>query len=211
MLAVLTLPSFYVLVRVLKFSVHVRLFGLFAFATLPQAFSQQIQPEGLAEATGLFTLVWLSIVLKKLYDGSHRKRWHMLAGLALGLCVMASPGSAYTGAMVMCSAFAGWMMVVAGGRERLDVFAGMALVAAVGLVVSSVYLAPSLINHGPDVFLVSFIGQHSSPVMHVARSARSFIGLALYANATTQLGFSGFMSEAIRHRFWIMVCSGFCS
>ena len=67
------MPFFYILTRVLGLPLGARLLALFVFATAQGAFSQQIEPEGLAEATGTLTLIWLAIGLKQVHENPGTK------------------------------------------------------------------------------------------------------------------------------------------
>lgn len=62
-ITLLTLPSFYILIRVIKFEYWTRMAIFAAFAIYPNAFREQIEGKGLAEAFGTLSIIWFMISL----------------------------------------------------------------------------------------------------------------------------------------------------
>ncbi len=206
-IALLAVPFFYILTRVLGLPLWARLLALFVFATAQGAFSQQIEPEGLAEATGTLTLIWLAIGLKQVHDNPEPSWRHLITGAALGSCVMASPGSAY-GSAAMCVGFAAWQIVSRRGA-RQEAMVGMVLIAAAGLAASAPYLVPVVVNHGPDAFLEPFASEHGSLVPRITAAAQTFLRLVVSGghelfilDAAVAVGLA---HELIKRRWWMAV------
>lgn len=211
LITLLTVPSFYLLTGVLGLKSETRLMALFVFAIAGTAFSAQIEAAGLAEAAGTLTLIWLAIGLSKVGNGSSLSWWHILTGVSLGLCVMASPGSAYASA-VLCMLFTGWQMCFGSGA-RSQTLKEMMVVAATGFLVSAIYVIPTLANHGPGIFLGPFANQHGSPGHWILDSARALLQFSVlwspregfFLNAVVAFGL---LHEVTRRRWWLVVWLG---
>ena len=94
LLAVAALLSFHALTRQLSFDIPARLFALWAYATMPAAFQQQVQGGGLAESAGSLGLIWFAGSLVRARTlGTARS--YVRAGAFWAITVLASPGSAY--------------------------------------------------------------------------------------------------------------------
>ena len=206
-IALLAVPSFYMLTRVLGLPLGARLLALFVFATARVAFSPQIEPEGLAEAAGTLSLVWLAIGLKHVYDNPKPGWRHLLAGAALGICVMASPGSAY-GSAAMCLGFAAWQIASCHGLRR-EAMTGMTVIAVAGVATSAPYIIPVLVNHGPDAFIEPFANENGSLVFRIIDVAQTLSRLAISGsrelfllNAAVAVGLT---HELIKRRWWMAV------
>ena len=208
LIALLAVPFFYLLTGVLGLRPEVRLLTLFAFAVSGAAVQAQIAAAGLAEATGTLTIIWLIICLTKVRENRSPGWWHIFAGIALGLCVMASPGSAY-GSAALCTLFAVWQVASSPGARR-QAFGSMMVIAAIGFFVSAPYVILVLANHGLSIFLEPFLSQHGSPlprIFHVARELLQFTVLSnpregFFLNATVAFGLA---HEVIRRRYWMAV------
>ena len=208
LLSLTAVAFFYVLTGALNLRPEVRLLALFAFAVSEAAVSAQMEAGGLAEATGTLVLICLAIGLARVRDKGSTGRWHVLAGAALGLCVTASPGSAY-GSIVLFVLFAAWQVVSRRGA-RGETLVGMLLIATTGFVVSAFYVIPVLGNHGFGVLLETFANQHSSPVRRILvvfSDLSQFTVLwdlrqGFFMNAAVAFGI---LHEIVRRRWWMAV------
>lgn len=157
-IAVLTLPSFYLLTRQLGLSIRTRLAALVAYGTMPVAFLQPIEGAGLAEAFGSLALIWLAISLVQAHKrdtiGSYG-----LVGLLWAVCVLVSPGTAYASLptvlifVVLRFARANW-------RPNVRTIGFLVLAGAVAVLASGPYWLTVTANHGIEIFTDSFVFQH---------------------------------------------------
>ena len=169
LLAILAMPLLYLMTKVLGLPLPARLLALFVFAVMPSALEEPIQPEGLSEATGMLTLIGLGIGLKKIFERPRLGLWHVLTGAALGLCVMASPGSAY-GAAVLFLAFAIWRTAARTPVPRRERFMGLLVATGTGLLVSAPYLATATAHHGVGAFWMPFANVHAEEAAYTTQA-----------------------------------------
>ena len=206
LLSLAGVASFHILTGALNLRPVVRLLALFVFAISEAAVSPHLGAGGLAEAMGTLTLIWMAIGLA--WTNAHRgvERWHFLAGAALGLCVTASPGSAY-GSIVLFALYAGWQ-IVSGRGATGRTLASLLLISLVGFVVSAFYTVPVLVNHGFSVLIETFANEHGSPTTmarHLVSEIAQFTVLwnlkqGFFVNAAVALGM---LHELVRRR-WLM-------
>ena len=200
-LAVLSLPLFYVLTRALGLTRAQQLLSLSLFAVASIAFREHTISTGLAEVTGLLAMVTLAVVLVSRRQFG-RIQGVVIVGAALALCAMSSPGSAY-GGVVLFGVFT--LRDLLTHRDRMSgVVVNAAGAGLVGLLVSSWYWLPVIAAHGPDVFLTSFAGQHSwwwytTKLVDVTRFTDSNLGVVLCA-----LVLFGVAHEVMRRQFWLL-------
>ena len=208
LIASLSVPFFYLLTGVLRLRLEVRLLALFAFAISGAAFEAQIAAAGLAEAMGTLTIIWLTIGLAKVRENPCVGWWHILTGVALGMCVIASPGSAY-GSAVLCTLFAVWQMV-SRRSARWQTLLAMIVIAVTGLFVSAPYVVIVFVNHGLVVFLEPLVDQHGSPVSHIFDLVSGLLQFTVlwnpregfFLNAVVAFGL---IHEVVRRRWWMAV------
>ena len=206
LLSLAGVASFYILTGALNLKSEVRLLALFVFAISEAAVSPHLGAGGLAEAMGTLTLIWMAIGLARANTHSGVERWHVLAGAALGLCVAASPGSAY-GSIVLFVLFAAWQ-IVSGLRAKCKMLAGLLLIVVVGLLVSAFYSIPMLVNHGFGVLLETFANEHGSPATMARRLVSEIAQFTVlwnlkqgfFVNAAVALGL---LHELVRRRWWM--------
>jgi hypothetical protein len=153
-MACVSLPVFYQLAAETLETPRQRGIGLMVFATLPAAWESYIAGEGLAESVGIVVLMAYMAVLWRILQTPLEKKtgW---AGVLLGMCVLASPGSAY--AAVLLS-----LVMAAHSRRQ---WPKLMRVALIGLIVSCPYWLPVMWYHGPAQFVVPFESQHSDLVV----------------------------------------------
>lgn len=206
-LAVVSLPSFHVLTGAMRLPSDARLLSLFVFAVSWAAFEHQVESGGLAEAAGTLTLIWLAIAFVWLKEAPNTiGRWHILTGLTLGMCVMASPGSAYA-SILIAAIFSTYHLAVT--RD----FRAVIGVAAVCLLVSIPYWVPVLLHHGPGVITTSLGGQHGdSWLLGSLMRLLSFPVLwsAPQAFAAKIAVVAGMGHEALKRRWWIFIWLVIC-
>ena len=206
-IAVVSLLSFHVLTRVMRLRSDIRLISLFVFAVSWAAFEHQIEAGGLAEAAGTLTLIWLATAFAGLKKSPHTiSHWHILTGAALGLCIMASPGSAYA-SILLAAIFSTYHL--ANTRN----FRPVITVAIVSLLVSFPYWVPVLLNHGPGVITTSLAGQHErSWLLGSLTQLLSFSVLwsPTQAFAARVAVAAGMAHEILKRRWWIGIWLVIC-
>ncbi|MBI4731534.1 MAG: hypothetical protein HY781_05295 [Chloroflexi bacterium] len=158
LLAVLSLPAFYWMVKALTDDIRLRAAALFAFALMPSAFVNHIEAAGLADACGTLAMILYLGGLFRL-EKSPRLIPALLAGLFLGLCVLASPGSAY-GAVIISILFFLKFLVHDLKARTFRGSAWLLLAGLTGLLISAPYWLTVVGHHGFGVFLVPFLTQH---------------------------------------------------
>ena len=141
---------------------HLAIAGLFAYALMPAAFINQIEAAGLAESLGTVTLIlYLGLLLR----WAKHPNWKdtILAGLALGFCVLSSPGSAYAATLFSAAFFI--LTSIQGLINRsLKPTGKLMILGLIGIIISAPYWLSVLHNHGSDFFITPFLGQHQSSV-----------------------------------------------
>ena len=206
-IAVVSLLSFHVLAGAMRLRSDVRLLSLFIFAVSWAAFEHQVEAGGLAEATGTLTLIWLAIAFVRLKESPNTiGRWHILTGVTLGMCVMASPGSAYA-SVLLAAIFSTCHLAVT--RDLRRVIA----VAAICLLVSLPYWVPVLLHHGPGVITASLGGQHGDawlPGSLMRLLSFPVLWSAPQAFAAKIAVVAGMAHETLKRRWWIVVWLVIC-
>jgi hypothetical protein len=202
LIAVLSLPAFYWMMRQYSESRPLALGSLIVFTLMPESFSNQIVAAGLAEAFGLLAIV---LYLGWLFRFERKPGWAnaVVAGVLLGSCVLSSPGSAYAAAILSVLFFA--KLVIAGFRSRsFEPAAWLLLTALVGLLVSAPYWLTVISRFGADLFIRSFAAQHRD---HLASRLRD---IAHFSVSGGQFGFiwswlalAGFLWAALNRRWFV--------
>ena len=201
-LAVLSLPSFHVLTGVMRLRPEVRLLALFVFAVSWAAFEHQVETGGLAESAGTLSLVWLSIAFAKIRGiPCTPGRWHILTGVTLGICIMASPGSAYA-SVVLAGVFSIWHMATA---RNLRV---IAVVSVTCLLVIIPYVFSTLVHHGLSIITLPFLHQHGGNWFQ--ETVMRLLGFSVLwgphqAFAAKVAVASGVAHEIFIRRWWVVV------
>ncbi len=181
-ISVLAFFSFFYLVIKLCQGPAFEVSALAAFAVLPNLVSEQIAASGLAEALGTLALVWFGIGLLSFY----RSGRVLLPGVCLGLCVLASPGSA----VAVVPAFAILAGVCLARRRPL---LPLVWIGLIGTALAAPYLLTVTANHGSGVFTASlrdetglsanpsFLGSLLQPLLEfdAVRGPRPLLWLAL--------------------------------
>jgi len=162
LISLLTLPAFYWMIRQATGAAdhNLALAGLFAYALIPAAFIYEVEAAGLAEACGALALILYLGLLSRWKQSSNLRRT-LLAGLALGGCVLSSPGSAYAATVFSILLFF-WSSVTGLKSRRFRPIGWLLLVGIVGLIVSAPYWLTVMQNHGSDFFIRPFLGQHEA-------------------------------------------------
>jgi hypothetical protein len=160
LIAAFSLPVFYWMVSQVTEDNFIQAAALLAFALMPSAFVNQIEGAGLAEAFGtLALLTYLGFIFR------FAKTPHFLpalwSGISLGLCVLASPGSAYGAVIVSVIFFVKFLIQDINDHSYLHstwlLFTGL-----IGLIVSSPYWLTILGHHDLRIFLTTFLSQQSN-------------------------------------------------
>ncbi len=162
--AIVALFSFTLLIRALKLQPLIGGFALLAFATLPSAYYEQLESAGLAEAFGSLAAIFLCTTLANVYFRDTATN-HIFTGLALGLCVLASPASAYA-AVLLFVTFSG-IHVYRSKGHRIAAFGRLTGTGVIGLLVASPYLFSLVQNHGTGVVWDVLQAESSSPASNL--------------------------------------------
>ncbi len=152
LVAALTVPSFYFLLRKLTDDQNFVVAALFAYALMPAAFVNQIEAAGLAEAFGTFSLIWYTYFLLRVKES--RKIGNIVgAGIFLAASVASSPGSAV--AAVVGSLLLFGQMLKNGNKHKFR----LVFVGILGFILSAPYWFVVARNHGFDIFITPMSGQ----------------------------------------------------
>lgn len=134
------------------------LVGTFGYAFLANAFSNQIEAGGLAESFGsLALLIYFASLFHYRKQPTNAKA--ALTGLALGICVLSSPGSAIA-ASILLALLA--VEALSTRKEKIRVLLQMGIVAITGAVLSAPYLLTVILNHGRGFFILPVLAQYQS-------------------------------------------------
>ncbi|MCX6053375.1 MAG: hypothetical protein NTZ74_00380 [Chloroflexi bacterium] len=159
--AILSLPLFYLLTRAAGLSRRIALLAFAAFAIMPNAFIDQIEGAGLAEAFGTLAILWFLIECFKILQGAslpHSLRQFLLLGVSWAVCIVSSPGSAYASVLV----FLGFSIVLLRDKSFRPSIGKLVLSGITAMVLSCPYWLTVIVNHGAGVFLGSFSSQQNS-------------------------------------------------
>lgn len=128
------------------------LIALTAYALLPNAFFNQIEAAGLAEAFGSLALI-LFFDLALAYRLKRDLRTSLLAGLGLSLCVVSSPGSALGGTLVSLLLAAETAFLYR-WREGILPYRSLLTAALTAVIASAPYWLTVVLRHGLNVFFL---------------------------------------------------------
>ena len=179
------------------------LIALFAFALIPNAFSNPIEAAGLAEAFGLLALLlYLGWLFR--FERAPGVRAGVLAGIFLGLCVLSSPGSAYAAALVSVLFFA--KALVAGIRGRDFSAPGwLLLTALVGLLLSAPYWLTVVDRHGASIYITSVAAEHDQRLLLRLQSLAGFsASQGVFGFVWAWLVFAGALWASLNRRFFVV-------
>lgn len=145
LIAALSVPAFYWLIKSLTDEDSIRLAALLAFALMPSAFINQIEAGGLADSLGtLAIIIYLASLFRFQKDPSPAPA--LLAGFFLGMCILSSPGSAYAGTLVSIFFFFHSLWLLHQSQAARKAF-WLLLTGLTGLIVSVPYWLV-LLRHG---------------------------------------------------------------
>lgn len=153
-LSSVSIAAFYLMLRVVGLSRWVTLTALAVYALLAANYIEPAEPSGLAEALGITALILLFTAIVHNYR-RNTTGTQTLVGLALGLCVLSSPGSAYGGSIMLLVSAA-----FLPGFSVAGVLKYLACTLSVGLLVASPYLATVVAQNGIEVFYESFLARN---------------------------------------------------
>ena len=159
--AVITLPLFYAFTRTLNFSKLTQYISLLIFAIYPIAIRDQIEAGGLAEAAGsVAMLLFFIAIIRFLREQSISN--YVYASVALALCVVSSPGSAYAAAIIITLLFIKKLILSIINKNKLAVLPRLIIVGCAAAALSAPYWFGVIKHHGVSLFISSFLGQHAS-------------------------------------------------
>jgi hypothetical protein len=125
--------------------------ALAAYALLPNAFYNQIDAAGLAEAFGSLALV-IYFELIFVHQQNRSLKSALFAGLGLALCVLSSPGSAIGAAFVSLALVIDTLVLIR-WSEKIQPLLQLLTIGLTGLAVSAPYWLTVVLNHGLRIFL----------------------------------------------------------
>jgi hypothetical protein len=196
--SLLSLVSFYILTRELKLELPIKVAALFAYALIPSAFMDQTEAAGLAESFGSLAMIWLVITLIRA-DRSRSTVAYSLVGLSWGICIVASPGSAYASFLTTMLFFALQLTVHSQQKDRLPLIQCMSISAVIAILLTSPYWLTVISNHGLGVFTTSFGAQHDG----------AFLGIiSAILEAIFEHGFPGAGFGYISYLWGGVICIG---
>jgi len=202
--ALFSLPAFYWMMRQFSEDRPLALAALFAFALIPNAFSNQIEAAGLAEAFGLLALLlYLGWLFR--FERTPGAGGAAIAGVFLGLCVLSSPGSAYAAALVSVLFF---IKVLIAGIQRHDFKAPtwLLLTALVGLLLSAPYWLTVAERHGAGLFISAFTAEHDQRFWLRLQSLVGFSASeGVFGFVWAWLAFAGALWAALNRRLFVVV------
>ncbi len=134
------------------------LVGTFGYAFLANAFANQIEAGGLAESFGSLALLvyFISLFHYRKQPGNVKAA---LTGLALGLCVLSSPGSAIAASLLLALLMFEAFSI---RKEKARVLVQMGIAAVTGLVLSAPYLLTVMFHHGRGFFILPVLAQYQN-------------------------------------------------
>ena len=160
LIATLTLPAFYWMIKAQTDNNRLRTLALFTFAFMPSAFVNQIEGAGLAEACGtLVLLLYLGWLFR--FEKDPHPAPALWAGIFLGLCVLSSPGSAYGSVIISILYLFKFLGQDLKKRSYMRP-ALLVLTGLTGLLVSAPYWLMVIRNHEFGVFMTTFLTQQDS-------------------------------------------------
>ena len=130
--------------------------GTFAYAFLPLAFTNQIEAAGLAESFGSLALVIFFYCVARFRNLPNWKN-AALAGGALGICVLSSPGSAIGASFLSCLV---GLETLLKNRFNMPAIGQVCIVAVTGMIVAMPYWAAVMSYHGRGLFLYPILAQY---------------------------------------------------
>ena len=157
-ISIFTIPYIYILAKNFGFKETSSLIALAVFAVLPVAFREQVETEGLAEAFGTLTFIWVLIALLKTWNAPTTRNifW---AGFTIGLSILSSPGGGYAAIMSLLAFI--FKSVTQNSffsiKKHLKALVG---IATVSIIVILPYLSYIISNHNIHQFYESFTNQH---------------------------------------------------
>ena len=160
LLAALSVPVFYWMIKQFTGDQNLQAAALFAFAIMPSAFVNQIEGAGLAEACGtLALLAYLGLLLR--FEKDSRLSTTLWAGIMLGLCILSSPGSAY-GAVIISIVYFLKELGQNLKKRSYKSSAYLLLAGLTSLVVSAPYWLTIILHHDLSIFMNAFLSQHGN-------------------------------------------------
>ena len=124
--------------------------ALAAYALLPNAFYNQIEAAGLAEAFGSLALV-VYFELLFAYQAARSFKTAFFAGLGLALCVLSAPGSALGAALISIVVVFDTLVTVR-WTESTRPYLQLFCIGVTGLAFSAPYWLSVSLHHGPGIF-----------------------------------------------------------
>ena len=201
LIAVLTLPAFWMLVRALPLAPTEQLAALAAYGLMPLAFVEQIEGAGISEGFGTICMAWLAAFLARSWRDD-RWRDHVLAGAAWAGCVLASPGTAFAAVpTVALYVLARWR--AANWHWRGFWYPRTILTGVVAVLLSAPYWLTVAARHGVTIYTKSVGAQYDTSYLNELLQTLNTYH-AWPGAAWDVLIFAGLLL-AIRRRWWALI------
>ncbi len=156
--SILSLFFFYLLARKVFSEKWRVLTAVLIFSSLPAAFTEQIEAQGLCESAG--TLALILYVYALLWANERQLWWRWIfPGVAFGVCILSSPGSIYA-SILISFLYLSIMLFSSIKIHRFHFVLNCLTVAMVGLFVSAPYWATIVNHHGIEIFINAFTSQN---------------------------------------------------
>lgn len=155
--SVLSLFLFYFLAgKVIKEKWGV-LAAVLTFALIPIAFTEQIEAQGLSESAGTCAVILYTYTLLCVKEGQRWRSW-IIPGVALGICVLSSPGSIYA-AILISFLYLVISLFETVTKRHIHFLLNCMTVGLVGLLISAPYWTAVISHHGIGIYLNTFFAQ----------------------------------------------------
>ena len=141
--------------------------AVFTFAILSIAFTEQIEAQGLSESLGTLSLILYTFSLLWAEEKKQKRYW-IVPGLFLGLCILSSPGS-IIGSILISILYLGLSIFYSIKYRNINFLLNFSIVGIVGLIVSSPYWYTVISYHGIGIFLNSFTNQNTGNLNRILR------------------------------------------
>jgi hypothetical protein len=176
LIAIVSLPVFHRMTLELLLPPAARLGALVAWAAMPVAFFEHVDGEGLSESWGALALLVFVLFLSRAFT-TRSLRDHVLAGVAMGVCVLAGPGSAISTVPIFGIFTAAKLVQWNRDRSRWTEIGPLLLTGAISVVIASPYLITVAFNHGIGVFTDSVAAEHNEFDSHSVKTLKEYATL----------------------------------
>jgi len=157
-ISVISLFAFNCLSKKILKNPNARFFSITLFSLLPICYMEQIEGAGLAESFGTLFLIIFLIAFWNYYKNPYHTPKLLLTSFIWALCIMTSPASAYVSVFIFLAIF---IVLLKQEKDKINkLFPFISILVFTTILISSIYWGTVIKNHGMDLFIKSFKGQH---------------------------------------------------